>query len=72
MRPGATPIERDRHAQDVRDDLGSDQCAARDGAAEVIPTGPPKTPRGGSPAFATRPDDGDELTPDLQNKVPTV
>jgi DNA-binding transcriptional MerR regulator len=43
-----------------------------DGAAEVIPTGPPKTPRGGSPAFATRPDGGDELTLEVQNKVPTV
>lgn len=41
-----------------------------DGAAEVIPTGPPKTPRGGSPAFATRPDDGNELPPGVQNKVP--
>jgi hypothetical protein len=41
-----------------------------DGAAEVILTGPPKTPRGGSPAFATRLDDGDELTPSVQNEVP--
>jgi hypothetical protein len=43
-----------------------------DGAAEVIPTGRPKTPRGGSPAFATRPNDGDELTLDVPNKVPAV
>jgi DNA-binding transcriptional MerR regulator len=42
-----------------------------DGAAELIPTGPPKKPRGGSPAFATRPADGNELTPSV-NKVPTV
>ena len=39
-----------------------------DGSAEVIASGPPKTPRGGSPAFATMPDDGDEMTPDVQNK----
>ena len=32
-------------------------------------TGPPKTPRGGSPAFATRLDVGDELTPRVQNEV---
>jgi hypothetical protein len=41
-----------------------------DGAPEVIRTGPPKTPRGGSPAFATRFDTGDELTPSVQNEVP--
>jgi hypothetical protein len=41
-----------------------------DGAPEVILTGPPKTPRGGSPAFATRLDAGDELTPSVQNQVP--
>jgi DNA-binding transcriptional MerR regulator len=43
-----------------------------DGAAEVIPAGPPKAPRSGSPAFAARPGDGNELTPHAQNKVPTV
>jgi len=43
-----------------------------DGAAEVIPTVPPKKPRGGSPAFSTRHDNGDELTVDVRNKVPTV
>jgi len=42
-----------------------------DGAAELIPTGPPKKPRGGSPAFATRSDDGNELTAGV-NKVHTV
>jgi DNA-binding transcriptional MerR regulator len=42
-----------------------------DGAPEVIPTGPPKTPRDGSQAFATSLDDSDELTPRVQNKVPT-
>ena len=31
-----------------------------DGALEVVLSGPPKTPRGGSPAFATRLDVGDE------------
>jgi hypothetical protein len=41
-----------------------------DGAAEVILTGPPKTPRGGSPAFATRHVASDGLTPSVQNEVP--
>ena len=41
-----------------------------DGAPEVVLTGPPKTPRGGSPAFATRLDVGDELTLRIQNEVP--
>jgi hypothetical protein len=36
----------------------------------VILTGPPKTPRGGSPAFATRLDAGDEMTPTVQDEVP--
>jgi hypothetical protein len=40
-----------------------------DGAPEVVLTGPPKTPRGGSPAFATRLDVGDKLTPRVQNEV---
>jgi len=44
----------------------------QDGTAEVIPSGPPKTPRGGSPAFATRFDDGDELTSGVQSKVPAA
>jgi len=42
-----------------------------DGAPVVIRTGPPKTPHG-SAAFATRLDDGDALTPGVQNKVPTA
>jgi len=41
-----------------------------DGAPESILTGPPRTPRGGSPAFAARLDAGDELTPSVQNDVP--
>ncbi len=41
-----------------------------DGAAEVIPPRPPETPPGGSSAFATRADDGNEVTPGVQNKVP--
>ena len=52
-------------------EAASDKRGDDDGAAEVIPTGPPKTPRGSSPAFATRPDDSNELTPGV-NKVPTV
>jgi DNA-binding transcriptional MerR regulator len=42
------------------------------GTPEVIPAGPPKTPRGGSPASTPRPDDGDELTPGVHSKVSTV
>jgi hypothetical protein len=41
-----------------------------DGAPGVILTGPPKTSRGGSPAFATRLDAGDELPRRVQNEVP--
>jgi hypothetical protein len=41
-----------------------------DGAPEVILAGPPKRPRGGSPAFATRLDAGDELARSVQNAVP--
>jgi hypothetical protein len=33
-------------------------------------TGPPKTPRGGSPAFGTRLDAGVELMRSVQNEVP--
>jgi DNA-binding transcriptional MerR regulator len=43
-----------------------------DGAPEEIPTGLPKTPPSGSPAFATGLDDGDALTPAVQNKVSTT
>jgi DNA-binding transcriptional MerR regulator len=43
-----------------------------DGAPQVIPTGPPKTPSSGSRAFVTTVDDGDALTPGAQNKVPTA
>jgi hypothetical protein len=39
------------------------------GAPEVVLNGPPKTPRGGSHAFATGLDVGDELTPRVQNEV---
>jgi hypothetical protein len=42
-----------------------------DDGAEVIFAGPPKRPRGGLPAFATRLNDGDrELPPAVQSKVP--
>src|SRR5258708_17129278 len=41
-----------------------------DGVPEVILTGPPKTPSGGSPAFATRLDAGDELTASVLDEVP--
>jgi hypothetical protein len=43
-----------------------------DGVPEVVPVGPPKRPHGGSPAFATRLNDGGELAPSVQYKVPTV
>jgi hypothetical protein len=52
-------------ARDKRGEQGDD-----DGTPEVVLRGPPKTPRGGSPAFATRLDARDEMTPGVQNEVP--
>src|ERR1700728_2382679 len=43
-----------------------------DGVPEMVPVGPPKRPRGGAPAFATRSNDGSELAPGMQNILPTV
>jgi hypothetical protein len=43
-----------------------------DGLPEVVPVGPPKRPRGGSPAFATRVDAGGESAPGVQEKVLVV
>jgi hypothetical protein len=46
-------------ARDKRGGKGDDN----DAAPELVLTGRPKRPRGGSPAFATRFSAGDELTP---------
>jgi hypothetical protein len=43
-----------------------------DGVPETVPAGPPKRPRGGSPAYATRVDDGGESTSSAQNSVAAV
>jgi hypothetical protein len=64
-------IERLRALLAARDKRGGKR-GDDDGAQEVILTGPPKRPRGGSPAFASRLDDGDKLPPALQNKGPPV
>jgi hypothetical protein len=62
----AEEIERLRVLLAARDKRGGKR-GDDDGAAEVILTGPPKTPRGGSPAFAARLDHGDELTPSVHS-----
>jgi len=43
-----------------------------DGVPELVPVGPPKRPRGGAPAFATRSNDGSELAPGMQTILPAV
>jgi hypothetical protein len=43
-----------------------------DGLPEMVPVAPPNRPRGGSPAFATRVDDGNESTRGVENVVPTM
>jgi hypothetical protein len=43
-----------------------------DGLPELVPVEPPNRPRGGSPAFATRLDDGSESARGVENLVPTV
>lgn len=42
-----------------------------DGLPEMVPVGPPNRPRGGSPAFATRPDDGNESVHGVEDVAPT-
>jgi hypothetical protein len=43
-----------------------------DGLPEMVPVEPPNQPRGGSPAFATRPDDGNESARGVEKSVSTV
>jgi hypothetical protein len=43
-----------------------------DGLPEMVPVEPPNRPRGGSPAYATRLDDGDESAPGVDSLMPTV
>jgi hypothetical protein len=43
-----------------------------DGLPEMVPVEPPNRPRGGSPAYATRLDDGNELARGVENLMPTV
>jgi hypothetical protein len=43
-----------------------------DGLPEMVPVEPPHRPRGGSPAFATRLDDGNESARGVENLVSTV
>jgi hypothetical protein len=43
-----------------------------DGLPKMAPVEPPNRPRGGSPAFATRPDDGNESVRDVESVVPAL
>ena len=43
-----------------------------DGLPVMVPVEPPNRPRGGSPAFATRLEDGNESARGVENSVPTV
>jgi hypothetical protein len=43
-----------------------------DGLPEMVPVEPPNRPRGGSPTFATRLDDGNESARGVENLVSTV
>jgi len=43
-----------------------------DGLPEMVPVEPPNRPRGGSPAYATRPDDGNESARGVENVVLTM
>ena len=43
-----------------------------DGLPEMVPVEPPDRPRGGSPAFAARLEDGNEPVRGVENVVPTL
>jgi hypothetical protein len=43
-----------------------------DGLPAVVPVEPPNRPRGGSPAFMTRPDDRNESPRSVENSAPTM
>jgi hypothetical protein len=43
-----------------------------DGLPEMVPVEPPNRPRGGSPAFMIRPDDGNESARGVENSAPTI
>ena len=43
-----------------------------DGLPEMVPVEPPNRPRGGSPAYATPPDEGNEAARGVENVVPAL
>ena len=56
----------------LRAELAKRKPPDDDGLPEVVPVEPPNRPRGGSPAFATRLDDGSESARGVENVVPTM
>jgi hypothetical protein len=61
-----TEIER------LRAELARRKPPDDDGLPEMVPVGPPHRPRGGSPAFATRVDDGNESAHGVENLASAV
>ena len=62
----ASEIER------LRAELARRKPPDDDGLPEMVPVEPPNRPRGGSPAFATRLDDGNEAARGVEIVVPTA
>jgi|HubBroStandDraft_1064217.scaffolds.fasta_scaffold253272_2 hypothetical protein len=68
----AALAQADREIEGLAAKLARRKPPDDDGVPEMVPVGPPKRPRGGTPAFATRSNDGGEVAPGVQNMVPTV
>jgi hypothetical protein len=66
LRLAAIEIER------LRAELARRKPPDDDGLPEMVPVEPPNRPRGGSPAFVTRPDDGNESARGVENVVASM
>jgi hypothetical protein len=66
LRLAAIEIER------LRAELARRKPPDDDGLPEMVPVEPPNRPRGGSPAYATRLDDGNESAPGIETLMPSV
>jgi hypothetical protein len=66
LRLAAIEIER------LRAELARRKPPDDDGLPAMVPVEPPNRPRGGSPAYATRLDDGNESAPGVDTLMPIV
>jgi hypothetical protein len=56
----------------LRAELARRKPPEDDGLPEMVPVEPPNRPRGGSPAYATRHDEGNESAPGVEQLIATV